>query len=420
MGIGFFFFCPDCGRSDNALDFQSMKRTGADVCFWGRVAGAVFFLSGFMEARPASAGTIRVFARDVTGSAGGYAVCFQWKDAERDFVFFERQGYLPEGNAMFTLPPGRYRVAYEYHGTVPRQAHTSEIVEVSTDTCVTQVFAFARAGLAVFARDPTGWAPGYATCCQWIDRERDFHEVDHAGPLANGKHVFHVPPGRYRILYEYRATVPRQKAESEPITLTNGSFESVDFLFPRASLSVYARDHAGWAPGHAICFQWQESERDFVPVDHRPFLDQGKCVFQVPPGRYRIQYEYRKSDIPQILYSPEVNLTNNASVDQEFYFPTGVIAVFAKSGDRWAPGILQFSEWDGQAGAFAPLRNKGYLSNGKGMLQVPPGRYRLEYEYRGQEPYQSQVRTNVVVTDGARLTCDFEFGPSGSQSGGFP
>jgi hypothetical protein len=312
---------------------------------------------------------------------------------------------------VFTLPPGRYRMAYEYHGTLPRQTQTSEVFEAAADTAATQVFSFARASLAVFARDSAGWAPGYATCRQWDERERDYAAVDTAGPLESGKHVFRVPPGRYRVLYEYRATVPRQLSESEAVTLTNGAAESVEFLFPSAAVAVYARDHAGWAPGHAVCLQWQDAERDFIQVDHKPFLDQGKCVFRVPPGRYRIQYEYRKSEIKQVLDSPELTLTNGASADQEFYFPTGAIAVFARDGERWAPGILQFSEWDEQARAYAPLRSKGYLSSGKCVLQVPPGRYRLEYEYRDKEPYQTQVRTNLVVTDGARLACDFEFGP---------
>jgi hypothetical protein len=156
-------------------------------------------------------GEIKVVGKDSDGGVSGEAYLKKqniWSESGIEKQEFEpfSDHVLRDGTAMFTVPPGKYKViVYDNDTSGPSSSKHSDEFFVADQDEVVKEFYFEKGDIKVVGKDNDGWASGRVYLKKekvWIEagiEKRKFEPYSDRS-LRGGTAMFSVPPGQYKLI----------------------------------------------------------------------------------------------------------------------------------------------------------------------------------------------------------------------------
>lgn len=167
-------------------------------------------------------GSIDIVAKDSDGKAKGDVYLARWDDKADAYTPVISRA-LRLGKVFLKVVPGKYKVTIRYTETFPEQRQEFADVEVMDGQTVALTPMFDKGWSEISVWDNDNGGEGLIYYERWDDAKQQYVHVTskEIRPRDNRK-MTPLAPGRYRITFKYKETMPKLEIGSAEIEIEGG------------------------------------------------------------------------------------------------------------------------------------------------------------------------------------------------------
>jgi len=379
-----------------------------------RTVGDIVLAAGDLASREVyfARGKVSVTAACMDGGkAGGVITLENYNREEDQYAPIPGNVLVVEGKASFHLPPGEYRLRFVPDGIIGAAARTSPVITVEDKAGAdfkpvveygTLKVASSVSGSAVKSHLTISRVEGEGAAPRSAAYSHDFDGAAIALKAAPGKYSVAVAP-------DHRALLGAEPKTFDGVEIQSGGTSEISANFEkgRVALTVSAFDEVA---GRVDFQQWHPAQQNYSTFDAAE-LKGGLNEFFLAPGRYRIVV-LDTLTTPEAEYAwTDIEITDKCDLSRSFRLEHGRISIAAVSNGKPAEGRIAIEIKGGEGGARRGAA--AVLKDGRALVEVRPGSYRLIYIVDGAQEAATEW---FEVKERAWLTRVFDVGPAGGDA----
>jgi len=229
----------------------------------------------------------------------------------------------------------------------------------------------------------------------WVQKLIDGKYKKYFHDSSNGRYIAEVDPGKYRIIYEDRSLSLYVKKTTELFEVKDEEIARTSLKFERGKITFTAKDTASFVKGDLYLYKCTEEEENafgekIIEWQHIKSWNNrnGKFMLEMPPGKYKIEYRFDEV-FPEVTKETDPFVVKDTEVVKpSITFERGKLVFSAKDTTSFVNGDLYLYKCTKEEeNAFGEKiiewqHIKSWNNrNGKFMLEMPPGKYKIEYRF---------------------------------------